>query len=114
MEEIKNLEAVQEEQNEVDGIITIKLRKPIEYVGKTYDTLHLDLDGLTGADGLNAENELMQRKIGPVIYAPMNNNYLITIASKACQEPLGYDAFLQMSLKDYNNVVLTVRNFLLK
>lgn len=99
------------------GIVEIKLKKPLDYNGAMYDTITLDLENLTGKDSMEVEAELMQRKKGAVIYGALNNDYIMGIAAKACAKakmPIGSDAFLAMSLKDYNRVKEAVRNFLLK
>lgn len=103
-----------QEQNEDSGLVEVKLKKPLDYNGKIYESISLDLEGLTGKDSMEVEAELMQRKKVAVIYGAMNNDYLMGIAAKACREPLGSDAFLAMSLKDYNKIKDIVRNFLLK
>ena len=100
-----------------EGLVVIKLKKPLDYNGATYDAIKMDLENLTGKDSMEVENELMARKKGAVIYGALNNDYLLGIAAKACaraKQPLGSDAFLALSLKDHNRVKDAVRNFLLK
>lgn len=111
-EAVKEAEKAQEEQE--TGLITIKLRAPLDYNGKVYEEIHMDMDGLTGRDSMDIEAELMSRKKGAVIYGALNNDYLLAVAAKSCQEPLGSDAFLSMKLKDFNRVKQAVQNFLLK
>lgn len=115
-ENVKEVKAPEEKtEKAVDsGLVEVKLSKLLDYNGKMYDSIHLDLEGLTGRDSMEVEAELMQRKKGPVLYGPMNNDYLIGIAAKACQEPIGADAFLAMKLKDFNKIKNLVQNFLLK
>lgn len=104
----------EQEESKDSGLVVVKLKKPLDYNGKVYESISLDLEGLTGKDSMEVEAELMQRKKVAVIYGAMNNDYLMGIAAKACREPIGSDAFLAMSLKDYNKVKEVVRNFLLK
>lgn len=101
-------------QAEQDTAIVVHLKKPLDYNGKIYDRITLDLDKLTGKDSLDIEEELMRRKKGAVIYGALNNDYVLAVAAKACREPIGSDAFLQMNIKDHLRVRDAVRNFLLR
>ncbi len=110
---------VTEEQavNPDEGLVVVKLKKPLDYNGVMYDAIKMDLENLTGRDSIEVENELMARKKGVVIYGALNNDYILGIAAKACakaKQPLGADAFLALSLKDHNKVKDAVRNFLMK
>lgn len=114
--EIKGIEIPQEE-NADDGLVVIKLKKPLDYNGTQYESIKMDLENLTGRDSIEVENELIARKKGAVIYGALNNDYILGIAAKACakaNQPLGADAFLALSLKDHNRLKDAVRNFLLK
>lgn len=100
-----------------DGLVVIKLKKPLDYNGVKYEEIKMDLENLTGRDSMEVENEIMMKKKGAVVFGALNNDYILGIASKACakaQQPLGTDAFLALSLKDHNRVKDAVRNFLLK
>jgi len=99
---------------ESTGAVTLTLKKPLDYNRHIYDELHFDFDALTGRDSMEVEQEMIQRKKGAVVVGALNNDYIIGIAAKACKEPIGSDAFLAMSLKDYNRIKDTTRNFLLK
>ena len=99
---------------ESTGAVVVNLKKPLDYNGHIYESLTFDLESLTGKDSMEVEAELMQRKKGAVIVGALNNDYILGIAAKACKEPIGSDAFLTMSLKDFNKVKEAVRNFLLK
>lgn len=116
----ENKEVIKAEEqvtNEDEGLVVIKLKKPLDYNGVMYDSIKMDLENLTGRDSIEVETELMARKKGAVIYGALNNDYILGIAAKACakaKQPLGTDAFLALSLKDHNKVKEAVRNFLLK
>ena len=91
---------------------THKFRKPYKYNGKTYDELTFDWEKLTGKDGLAIENEMQQ--IGKAVIVPtFSGEYLIRLASRACTEPVGADAFENMSISDYNKIRSAARSFLL-
>jgi len=115
-ENVKEIK-IEEKAPENPGIVEIKLQKPLDYNGTVYESVKLNLEDLTGKDSMEVEAELMQRKKGAVIYGALNNDYIMGIAAKACAKaklPIGSDAFLAMSLKDYNRIKEAVRNFLLK
>lgn len=113
--ENKDLKPVQSAPaEESDGAVTLTLRKPLDYNGHIYTELHFDFDSLTGRDSMEVEAEMIQRKKGAVVVGALNNDYIVGIAAKACKEPIGSDAFMAMSLKDYNRIKETTRNFLLK
>lgn len=113
--ESKNITPVPEvATEESNGAVTMTLRKPLDYNGHIYTELHFDFDGLTGRDSMEVEAEMIQRKKGAVVVGALNNDYIIGIAAKACKEPIGSDAFMAMSLKDYNRIKEATRNFLLK
>lgn len=108
----ETVQAAAAEEN--TGVVVLELKKPLEYEGRTYERLTLDLESLTGKDSIEVETELMMRKKGAVIFGALNNDYILGIAGKACQEKIGVDAFLRLGLKDFNRLVNAVRNFLLK
>ncbi len=111
MEE-EELEQAKEEAKKAENLFTLKLKKPLSYEGKEYGELSFDFDGLTGRDSLDVERELAIRGIQVAVPA-FSGEYIIRIAAKACTEPVGYDAFEYMSLKDYNRLRSKVRNFLM-
>lgn len=119
MADNKTANAPQEEATtkENTGVVTLTLTKPLDYNGRIYTEIIMDLENLTGKDSMEVEAELMQRKKQAVIMGALNNDYIMGIASKATARakcPLGTDAFLALSLKDFNRVKNAVQNFLLK
>lgn len=101
------------EEEVVSDTFEIMLKKPVEYNGKTYDSLSFDFGKLTGEDGLNIENEL--QALGKFAMVPaFSGEYLIRMAAKACDEPIGADIFTKISLADYNRIRSAARSFLLK
>ncbi len=98
---------------EASGVITIELKRPIDYNGKRYTELSFDFEKLTGKDGLNIENEL--QSLGKAVVVPaFSGEYLIRMAAKACGEPIGYDFLESVSMHDYNRIRNAARSFLLK
>lgn len=96
-----------------NNLITIKLRKPVNYNGKEYTELSFDFDKLTGADGLNIEQELRDAGQGVIVSPAFNGEYLVRMAAKACTEPVNSDIFGIMSLPDSNRIRSEARSFLL-
>ena len=95
-----------------ENLFKLKFKKTFTYDGVDYDELEFDFDGLTGNDSLEVEKELARR--GTQVAVPaFSGEYIIRIAARACTSPIGSDAFLRMSLKDYNRVRSKVRNFLM-
>ena len=95
-----------------ENLFKLKFKKPFTYDGVDYDELEFDFDGLTGGDSLEVEKELA--RMGTQVAVPaFSGDYIIRIAARACTSPIGSDAFLRMSLKDYNRVRSRVRNFLM-
>ena len=109
-------EAIQAETTEVveEGKNVYTFKKPLVYNNKTYEKLTYDLDSLTGQDSMDVEEELVRLRKGIVIEGSLNTDYIIRIFCKACEEPIGADAFRIMSLADYNRIKTITRNFLMK
>lgn len=104
---------VEEVIEEVKNVQTIYLRKPLKYADKEYTELSFDFDKLTGQDSLNIERELSSLGKSSVP-TPLNSEYLIRIAAKACTSSVGSDAFTTyMSLFDHLKILKTARDFLL-
>ncbi len=111
----KELEAAQEEAaKESSSTYAHKLKKPLAYNGATYTELHFDFDTLTGKDSMEVEAEMQRLGKGVVVVPALSSEYMIRIAAKAAQEPIGSDAFLDMCLFDYNSIKDKVRNFLMR
>ena len=56
------------------GVVVLELKKPLDYEGRTYERLTLDLEHLTGKDSIEVETELMMKKKGAVIFGALNND----------------------------------------
>lgn len=95
--------------------ITINLKKPLEYNGKTYESLSFDFESLEGDDAMNAEDEMIRKgQVIAIVNETFNTRFLLYAAARACKEPIGVDAFKHMYIKDYLAIKGTVRNFFLK
>jgi len=109
----KEFEAAKVEATQSEYTYVHKFKQPFEYQGKIYKELIFDWDKLTGKDGLAIENEL--QILGKTVIVPQfSGEYLIRFAARACNEPIGSDAFEQMRIVDYNKIRSAARSFLLK
>ena len=114
----EELEAAQQEAEEAEKVSktrrTVKLRKTLSYNGVSYDELNFDFDALTGRDSLEVETEIERRTGGTVVVPAINVEYLTCISAKACEQPIGRDALLSLSLSDFNHIRNMARNFMLR
>lgn len=109
----EEFEAAKDEALENDSSIYVhKFHKPFSYLGKEYSEFAFDFESLSGADSLAVEAELQQKGINVIVPA-FSPQYLIRISARACATAIGYDAFEQMSIKDYNKIRSEARSFLL-
>lgn len=107
------LEAAENKAKDAAYTYVHEFGKPFVYDGNTYERLTFDWGTLTGRDGLAIENEL-QALGKPVIIPSFSGEYLLRMAVRACDKPIGADAFELMSLSDYNRIRSSARSFLLK
>jgi len=88
----------------------IELKKPVENEGQTVETIHLDLEGLTGEDLIQAESEYAV--MGGVASVPeLSKAYLMHVAARACGLPV--ETIRSLSARDVTQVTMEVQNFLL-
>lgn len=66
-----------------NGSFTHTLSAPFEWEGKTYTELTLNLEGLTGQDGLDVESELADEGKFIVITPEFNTDYIYRMAARA-------------------------------
>ena len=110
----EELEAMKKaEAAEIDvGAVVVKLRKPLQYEGKTYDNLSFDFDRLTGKDGMQIEREVQLTTGTAVLLPAYNTDYLIRMCARASLEKVGADAFETLGIRDFNTVIGRARGFL--
>lgn len=108
----QEFEAAEQEAKTSSTAYTHKFNTPFTYEGKTYNELTFEWGKLTGNDSLAIEAEMQD--LGKVVISPeFSSDYLIRMASRACIQPIGSDAFCAMSLRDYNRIRSKARSFLL-
>lgn len=108
----KELELAKEDAKAAQDTFTHQFKRPFSYNGAEYKTLTFDFEGLTGNDTLQIERELA-RQGRTVIVPEFNGDFLAHMASRACVEEIGVDAFGLMSLRDFNTIRGAARRFLL-
>ena len=90
----------------------VTLSKPVKYNGEEITELDFDFDKLTGADSVNIEAELQAQGI-TVLFESVSGPYLVRLAARACNQPIGADFFDVLPLRDYNLIKRMARDFLL-
>ena len=96
-----------------DTRLVIELTKPFEWEGKTYNELHFDLEGLTGADIVAVDNEV--RALGRLTSVrEFDADFQCRLAARACSEKnIGEDALKKLPANVFNKLLNRVRRFLL-
>jgi formylmethanofuran dehydrogenase subunit E-like metal-binding protein len=90
--------------------VTVKLSKPVEWEGKTYEELTMDYEGMTGKDMEAIDDELSA--VGIIVANPnINHRYHRILAARAAKVPS--DMLRELPLRDYQKVTATARSFLL-
>lgn len=89
--------------------VNVRLSKPMDYMGKTYEELTLAFDDLTGRDMEAIDDEL--NAMGIVIVNPnISHKYHRILAAKAAGVPS--DMIELLPLRDYQRITAAARNFL--
>lgn len=89
-----------------------RFKEPFRYNGKELEQLTFHFGQLTGGDALAIEDELAM--LGKTIISPtFSGQFLIRMAARASQPPVGADAFRSMNISDYNQIRNKARSFLL-
>lgn len=98
----KNEENVVNTEEEDLSVWTWKLSQPTTYNGEEISELKFNFGKLTGRDGIEVENELM-RTGKLAIYGQLSNiNYIVGMAARACEKPIGIDLFYMVGISDFN------------
>lgn len=98
----KTEENVVNTEEEDLSVWTWKLSKPTTYNGEEISELKFNFNKLTGKDATDVENELM--RIGKLaIYGQASNiNYILRMAARACEKPIGIDLFDIVGVRDFD------------
>ena len=106
---IKSLPAAKNANSGNIGVYSHEFKKPFEYEGQKYKTINFNFGGLTGADFIAVENEMMSNSefaIDPT----MSRSYLSKLASRASGIPS--NVIEAMPAHDFKKITDAVRNFL--
>lgn len=88
----------------------IEFSKPYVFEGETYESIELDLEGLSGEDMLAVNRQFSAE--GHYSLAPSADmNFHALLAARACKQPIEF--FLKMPAKEFANVTQVVANFLM-
>ena len=110
----EEVEQLQAEAGDDEGIVTQSLRKPLNYEGKVYAELHFAFEEMTLRDGLKIEREVQLVTGSAVVLPAYNSDYLVRFCVHACQEQIGVDGMESLSIRDGNAVMGKARSFLLR
>lgn len=88
----------------------IPLSKPIEFEGKTYTELDINLENMTCDDIIKAERECLTSGI-PMGVAETSKGFLMSLAARAAKVPI--EMIYKLPLKDGTKITMEVQSFLL-
>lgn len=106
-------EMLEKDSEKTDGVYTIELKKPLMYNGTEYNKLTFDFNKLTGTDAVNIEDELVARGKNVFMNEVASSVYLMTMAARACEEHVPYNALKNLGIVDFNRIKNKARLFLL-
>lgn len=113
------LEVAKTEAKNSTDVYTHKLLRPLSFERDTFKELTFDWGTLTAEDSIAIEGELALN--GKAVIVPeFSGDFLLRMAARACTtrgengKRLGIDAFLKLSLPDYNRIRGRARGFLLR
>ena len=91
-----------------------KLSKPVTYNGEEVSELTFNFEKITGRDAIEIEGELISSgKIA--LYSQVSNvHYIIRVAARACEKPIGIDIFDLVSISDFNSLRTHTQLFLVR
>lgn len=89
----------------------VNLLKPIEFDGQTYDSINLDLEGLTGQDMLLVERLFLSQNATnqASLLKELSKEYQAFVAVQAAKLP--FEFIQKVSAKDFSRITTAVGNF---
>lgn len=106
-------EMLEKDSEKTDGVYTIELKKPLMYNGTEYNKLTFDFNKLTGTDAVNIEDELAAKGENVFMNEIASSVYLMTMAARACEEHVTFNALKKLGIVDFNRIKNKARLFLL-
>lgn len=90
--------------------VTVELTYPVEYAGRTYESIEMDFEGITGAQIEALEDEMTALRI-PISATPATSRkYQRMLAAKAAG--VDYAMLTKLNAADYNKVTTAAKYFL--
>ena len=111
-EEEKAIDAILEEADNSRDVFLLKLKKPFEWDGKTYEKLTFNWLRLTGRDSIEIEREMTLLGRGTAT-PEFTGEFQTRLACRACMEGLPYDGIMALPLPAYSAIQRNARNFML-
>ena len=111
-DEEKAIEAVIKDADTNPDVFLLKLRKPFEWDGKTYERLTFNWSKLTGRDSIEVEREMTLQGRGTAT-PEFTGEFQTRLACRACMERLPYDGIQALPLYEYSLIQRKARNFML-
>lgn len=105
---LEDLEELEEEQTDVIEFI---FAKPVNFEGKEYKKITMNLEGLTGKDIKDVTKEMIIQGESLGGLAETNKGFLAAVAAKSSNLPLEFMDFIPG--KDFSKITIEVQNFLL-
>ena len=90
------------DQKEDLSVWTWKLSQPTTYNGEEITELKFNFNKLTGMDAIEVENELMRTGKLAIYGQASNINYILRMAARACEKPIGIDLFDIVGITDFH------------
>lgn len=95
---------------EEKGLTIVRFRNSLQFEGKNYEALSMDLESLTGKDVIDAENEARALGVRAVMLES-SKEYQAIIAAKAAHVTV--DLIKALPAKEFSSVTGEVQGFLL-
>lgn len=108
-EHLQTPELTETEPEPRNGLFILKLKKPFEYCGKTYEEITFDFDNLTGKDMLAVEREV--NLASEFFLVPETSpNFCGKLAARAAG--LSSDVIENLPIKEFKRAKEAAQNFL--
>lgn len=100
-----------ENKNDSPGVVRVKLLRPVKMNGAEIDEVILNLEGVSGADLMNIETEMLSTGVLAMKNAAFSATYCMYVAARAGGFTI--EDLRDMSARDVSRIVQEVQNFML-
>lgn len=101
----------EEKKNDQKQGREFKLRYPVEYEGKKYESLNMDFSSLTAEDIINAESQFVAETGTDPFVKETRKMFQAYVAARAAG--VSPDMIKKMNASDFSRLTVRVQNFLL-